>query len=75
MSILLKSGAFCDIQNSDGATPLHLATINGASNDIVYNLAKDKSTLVIKDNKGKFLKFLVTFYKILIDLFQRTFSL
>ena len=54
MSILLKSGAFCDIQNSDGATPLHLATINGASNDIVYNLAKDKSTLVIKDNKGKF---------------------
>ena len=54
MSILLKSGALCDIQNSDGATPLHLATINGASNEIVYNLAEDKNTLLIKDNKGKY---------------------
>ena len=54
VSILLKSGAFCGIQNSDGATPLHLATINGASHEIVYNLARDKTTLSIKDNKGKY---------------------
>ena len=54
MSILLKNGALCDIQNSDGATPLHLATINGTSYEVVYNLAQDTTTLEIKDNKGEF---------------------
>ncbi|KAI6650853.1 Vanilloid receptor [Oopsacas minuta] len=53
VSILLKSGAACDILNSDGATALHLATINGASYEVVYNLAKEKKTLSMKDNKGR----------------------
>lgn len=53
MSILLKNGAACDIQNSDGATALHLATLHGASYEIVYNLAKNKNTLSMKDNKGR----------------------
>ena len=52
VDILLKSGAICDIQNSNGATPLHLATLNGASIEIVQNLVLDRTAISIKDDKG-----------------------